>query len=102
VVDTGIHAKGWSRQRAIDYMLANTALSPLNIEREVDRYIAWPGQACAYKIGQLKISELRARAERELGERFDIRAFHDCVLGAGAIPLPTLEDRVNRWIESRR
>jgi len=101
VVDTGIHAKGWTRQRAIDYMLANTALSPHNIEREVDRYIAWPAQACAYKIGQLKISELRERAERTLADKFDIRSFHDCVLGAGAVPLPTLEARVERWMEGR-
>ncbi|MCC6320461.1 MAG: DUF885 domain-containing protein [Phycisphaerales bacterium] len=101
VVDTGIHAQGWPRERAVEFMLRNTALSPLNIEREVDRYIAWPGQACAYKIGQLKISELRARAESRLGARFDIRAFHDAVLGAGAIPLPTLEARIERWIEAR-
>ncbi|MFN7020732.1 MAG: DUF885 domain-containing protein [Phycisphaerales bacterium] len=101
VVDTGLHAKGWTRAQAIEFMSANTALSPLNIEREVDRYIAWPGQACAYKIGQLKIIELRKRAESRLGERFDIRAFHDAVLGAGAVPLPTLESRIDRWIEGR-
>ncbi len=98
VVDTGIHARNWTRQQAIDYMLANTALSQLNIEREVDRYIAWPGQACAYKIGQLKISELRARAEKTLGPKFDVRAFHDAVLGSGSIPLPTLEAKIDRWI----
>lgn len=102
VVDTGIHAKGWSRAQAIAYMQANTALSELNIEREIDRYIGWPGQACAYKLGQLKISELRARAEKDLGPKFDIRAFHDCVLSAGAIPLPALELRVVRWIASRK
>lgn len=102
VVDTGIHAKGWPRDRAIAYMAENTALSPLNIEREVDRYIAWPGQACAYKIGQLKISELRARAENALGDRFDRRAFHDAVLGSGSIPLPTLEAKIDRWIAARR
>lgn len=102
VVDTGIHAKGWSREQAIAFMLRNTALSAHNIEREVDRYIAWPGQACAYKIGELRISELRARAERELGDRFDIRAFHDCILGSGAIPLTVLEVRVQRWIQSLR
>lgn len=102
VVDTGIHAKTWTRQQAIDYMLANTSLSPLNIEREVDRYIAWPGQACAYKIGQLKISELRARAEQSLGDKFDLRAFHDAILGSGAIPLPTLEAKIDRWISGRK
>lgn len=102
VVDTGLHSKQWSRREAIEYMLVNTALSQHNIEREVDRYIAWPGQATAYKIGQLKISQLRARAEVALGAKFDIRAFHDTVLGAGAIPLPTLEARVDRWIQSRK
>lgn len=98
VVDTGLHAKGWTRRQAIDFMLANTALSQLNIEREVDRYIGWPGQACGYKIGEIKIRELRARAEKALGESFDRRAFHDAVLGVGAIPLPVLEARINRWI----
>ncbi len=102
VVDTGIHAQGWSRERAIDYMLSNTALSPLNIEREVDRYIGWPGQACAYKIGEFKIRELRARAEKALGGRFDLREFHDCILGTGNVPLPVLEARVDRWIETSR
>ena len=99
VVDTGLHAKKWTRQQAIDFMLANTALSQLNIEREVDRYIAWPGQACAYKIGELKIRELRERAQKRLGDRFNIRAFHDAVLDAGALPLEVLEARVNGWIE---
>jgi uncharacterized protein (DUF885 family) len=102
VVDTGMHAKGWSRDRAIEFMLANTALARFDIEREVDRYIGWPGQATAYKIGELKIRELRARAEEALGGRFDVRAFHDAVLLAGAIPLEVLEARINRWIEARR
>ena len=102
VVDTGMHAQGWSRKQAVDYMLANTALSSLNIEREVDRYIAWPGQACAYKIGQLKISELRARATQALGPKFDVRAFHDAVLSSGSIPLPALEAKIDRWIESQK
>jgi uncharacterized protein (DUF885 family) len=102
VVDSGIHAKGWARDRAIEYMLAHSALSRQNVEREVDRYIAWPGQACAYKIGELKIRELRATAERDLGERFDVRAFHDMLLEEGAIPLPLLEERVKAWIASRR
>jgi uncharacterized protein (DUF885 family) len=100
VVDPGIHAFGWSRERAIGYMLENTALSPLNIENEVDRYIGWPGQACGYKIGELRIRELRREAEETLGNAFDIRAFHEVVLGAGAVPLPILADRVRRWIRS--
>ncbi len=101
VVDTGIHAKGWSRTQAIEYMLRVTSLSPLNIEREVDRYIAWPGQACAYKIGELKIRELRARAEKALGDRFDRRTFHDALLDSGALPLPALEAKIDRWIAQR-
>jgi len=99
VVDTGMHAKAWSRQQAIDFMLSNSALSELNIEREVDRYIAWPGQACAYKIGELAIRRLRAEAESRLGPAFDIRAFHDAVLLGGAVPLTVLEQRVRSWIE---
>jgi uncharacterized protein (DUF885 family) len=98
VIDTGIHSRGWSRQQAIDFMMKNTALSPHNIEREVDRYIGWPGQACAYKIGEMKIRELRAYAERQLGDRFDLRRFHDCILGGGALPLPVLHARVYRWV----
>ncbi len=102
VVDPGLHAFGWSRDRAIQFMLHNTALSELNIENEIDRYIGWPGQACAYKIGELKIRELRKRSEDALGERFDVRAFHDVVLGAGSLPLTVLETRVNEWIESQK
>lgn len=100
VVDSGIHAKGWPRDRAVEFMLGNSALARQNIEREVDRYIAWPGQACAYKIGELKLRELRAAAERELGGNFDIRAFHDMILEEGAIPLPLLEERAKAWIAS--
>jgi uncharacterized protein (DUF885 family) len=98
VVDTGIHAMGWSRQQAIDFMAENTALTLHNIETEVDRYISWPGQALAYKIGEMKIRELRRRAQEALGERFDVRAFHDVVLGSGAVPLSVLEENVTRWI----
>jgi uncharacterized protein (DUF885 family) len=98
VVDTGLHSKGWSKARAIAYMTDNTALSAANIEAEVNRYIANPGQALAYKLGELKIRELRARAERTLGERFDLRRFHDAVLGQGAVPLDTLEAQINAWI----
>ena len=98
VVDTGMHAKGWSRQQAIDYMLANSAKGRSDVEAEIDRYIAWPGQALAYKVGALKIQELRERAETRLGARFDIRRFHQQVLGTGALPLPILEAKIDRWI----
>jgi uncharacterized protein (DUF885 family) len=102
VVDTGLHAKGWTRQQALDYLAANTALSRHEIRTEVDRYISWPGQALAYKIGELKIRELRAKAERELGTRFDKRAFHDAVLQSGAVPLTVLEEQVNEFIAGRQ
>jgi uncharacterized protein (DUF885 family) len=98
VVDPGIHAKGWTREQAIAYMLEHTALSPANIEAEVNRYVTWPGQATAYKVGELRIGELRARAERRLGARFDVRAFHDAVLANGPVPLDVLEAQVERWI----
>lgn len=100
VVDTGMHTLGWSRQQAIDFFLANTGKQEHDIIVEVDRYIVWPGQALAYKIGELKIKELRALAEKELGEKFDIRAFHDTVLGNGAVPLAVLEIQVREWITS--
>ncbi|TWT71722.1 DUF885 domain-containing protein [Crateriforma conspicua] len=99
VVDTGIHALGWSRQRAIEYMKANTALSEHNVVAEVDRYIGWPGQALAYKVGQLYITDLRQQAEEALGDSFDVREFHDVVLGAGSIPLPVLGQRVKDYID---
>ena len=102
VVDTGIHAMGWERQRAIDYMAENSALTLHNITAEVDRYISWPGQALGYKIGELKIRELRARAEETLGEAFDLREFHDVVLREGSIPLSVLEESVNRWLAERQ
>jgi prolyl oligopeptidase len=98
VVDTGMHYKGWTRQQAIDFFKDNAAKTELDIVNEIDRYIIWPGQALAYKIGQLKILQLRDRAEVELGERFDIRAFHDELLGAGALPLDLLEQRMDRWM----
>ncbi|TWU62444.1 DUF885 domain-containing protein [Crateriforma conspicua] len=98
VVDTGIHALGWSRQRAIEYMKANTALSEHNVVAEVDRYIGWPGQALAYKVGELYITDLRHQAEEALGDSFDVREFHDVVLGAGSIPLPVLGQRVKDYI----
>jgi uncharacterized protein (DUF885 family) len=102
VVDTGIHALGWSRQRAIDFFKANAAKTEQDIIVEVDRYIVWPGQALGYKIGELKIRELRERAEKALGPRFDIRAFHDEVVGQGALPLDVLEARVAAWVPARR
>lgn len=98
VLDTGIHSKRWSRERAIDYFRSNSPNSERDIAKEVDRYINNPGQATSYMIGQLKIAELRARAERELGTRFDIRAFHEAVLSEGALPLDALEDQVDRYI----
>jgi uncharacterized protein (DUF885 family) len=98
VVDTGIHTQGWSRQQVMDYMAANTALSLHEIETETDRYISWPAQALSYKLGELKIRELRARAESALGERFDIRAFHDAILANGSVPLDILETEIDIWI----
>ena len=101
VVDTGIHDKGWTRDRVMDFLASNTALSLHEVRTETDRYISWPGQALAYKIGELKIRELRARAERVLGEHFDVRAFHDAVLANGSIPLSALEDVIDRWIAAQ-
>lgn len=97
VVDTGIHAKGWTRQQAIDYMRNNTLLAENNIENEVDRYISWPGQALAYKLGQLEILRIRDDAKKKLGARFDIRAFHDALLKNGALPLPVLSEQMELW-----
>lgn len=102
VVDTGIHSMGWSRQQAIEFFKINAGKSEHDIVVEVDRYIVWPGQALAYKIGELKIQELRRRAEAALGQKFDLRAFHDVILEKGALPLEVLERRLNRWIEARR
>ncbi|MBV8971274.1 MAG: DUF885 domain-containing protein [Sphingomonadaceae bacterium] len=102
VVDTGIHAQGWTKAQAVQFMADNTALSATNIDAEVNRYIADPGQALAYKIGELTIRRLRTRAEAELGPKFDRRAFHDAVLGQGAIPMDLLETRMNAWIAARK
>nr|WP_315765089.1 DUF885 family protein [Sphingomonas sp. Y38-1Y] len=102
VVDTGIHAKGWTRSQAIDYFTQHTALAPLDIANEVDRYISWPGQALAYKLGELSIRRMRAKAEKALGDRFDIRRFHDTVLGMGSVPLSTFEDEIDRFIARER
>jgi uncharacterized protein (DUF885 family) len=102
VVDTGMHALGWTRQQAIDFMADNTALTLLNIANEVDRYIALPGQALAYKTGELKIRELRSWAERELGSHFDVRAFHEVLLRDGALPLNILETIIQNWIAAQK
>jgi uncharacterized protein (DUF885 family) len=98
VVDTGIHHLGWTRQQGIDYLTVNTALSAREIANEVDRYISWPGQALSYELGYLKIRELRTKAEQALGAKFDIRHFHDTVLSTGSVPLPVLEQRIDRFI----
>jgi uncharacterized protein (DUF885 family) len=102
VVDTGIHAKKWTRDQVVQYMRDHSSTNEAGIQSETDRYIAWPGQALAYKIGQLTILRLREKAQQELGDKFDIRAFHDQVLGAGALPMETLEERINAWIQSQK
>jgi uncharacterized protein (DUF885 family) len=102
VVDTGIHAKGWSKQQAIDFMTDNSALSAANIEAEVNRYISWPGQALAYKLGELKIRELRTMATKELGPKFNLAAFHDAVLGQGSVSLDVLEQQIKDWVAAEK
>jgi uncharacterized protein (DUF885 family) len=102
VIDTGMHSRGWSRQQAIDYLAGHTALAQLDVENEVDRYISWPGQALAYKLGELKIRELRAVAEAELGPRFDQRPFHDKLLSLGSVPLPAMESEMRAWIAAEK
>ncbi len=101
VIDTGLHSQGWTRQQAIDYFMQNTSLSEGNIRAEVDRYISWPGQALAYKLGELKIWELRRIAEHDLGDEFDLREFHDVVLGNGAVPIALLERLVLEWVAEK-
>jgi uncharacterized protein (DUF885 family) len=98
VVDTGMHYLRWDRQKAIDFMVENTVKQELELAAEIDRYIVWPGQALAYKIGQLQISALRAKAKQTLGGKFDIRDFHDELLKDGALPLDQLEAKMNAWI----
>ena len=102
VVDTGLHAKGWTEQQAVDYFRANSSVPDAAIRSEIQRYLVMPGQATAYKVGMIRIQELRRKAEAQLGERFDIRGFHDAVLGGGALPLDLLEQRVDGWIETQR
>ena len=102
VVDSGVHYKRWTRQQMVDFFHAHSAEDEPDVQAETDRYIAWPGQALAYKVGQLKIAELRERARRALGDRFDIRAYHDLVLGAGALPMDVLEERVVAWIDTQK
>lgn len=102
VVDTGLHAKGWTQEQAVDFFSQNSSIPLEAINAEVRRYITWPGQATSYKIGMIKIQELRAKAEKELGDDFDIRGFHDAVLGGGAMPLILLERRIGQWIESEK
>jgi uncharacterized protein (DUF885 family) len=99
VVDTGLHAKGWTRQQAIDYLASHTALSVHECTTEIDRYISWPGQALSYKIGELKIRELRERAEKTMGSAFDVRRFHDAVLANGSVPMPVLEQVIDEFIK---
>jgi uncharacterized protein (DUF885 family) len=102
VVDTGMHAKGWSRERAMDFMANNTALSLHNVKTEIDRYITWPAQALSYKLGELTIKRLRSEAELQLGDKFDIREFHDAVLENGSVPLKVLEQHINDWIAGQK
>jgi len=101
VGDTGMHTMGWSRQQAIDFLAGNTALSLHNVTTEIDRYISWPAQALSYKLGEITIKRLRTEAEQALGERFNIREFHDVVLGNGSVPLNVLEQQVGRYIQTQ-
>ncbi|MCY1456722.1 hypothetical protein D9M71_739610 [compost metagenome] len=102
VIDTGVHHYGWDRDRAIAYLRDHTALSEHEVTTEVDRYISWPAQALSYKLGEITIVKLRAQAEKELGDKFDIKGFHDTVLKLGSVPLPVLEQQVKAYIEQRK
>jgi uncharacterized protein (DUF885 family) len=102
VVDTGLHYKKWSRQQVVDFFHAHSAIDEVDVQSETDRYIVWPGQALGYKIGQLTILDLREKAKKELGDKFDVRAFHDEVLGAGALPMNVLQERIDHWIAARK
>jgi len=102
VVDTGMHAKGWTEQQAFDYFRANSSVPDAAIRSEIQRYLIMPGQATAYKVGMIRMQELRRKAEQELGDKFDIRGFHDTVLGGGSLPLDLLERRVDRWIAEKK
>jgi len=102
VVDTGIHAQGWTRDQVVDFFRKSGAIDEPTLQSETDRYIAWPAQALAYKLGQLKFRELRERARKELGARFDIRAFHDEMLNGGVLPLELLDARTNAWIREQK
>jgi uncharacterized protein (DUF885 family) len=102
VVDTGMHTMGWTRQQAIDYLAGNTALSMHNVTTEVDRYISWPAQALSYKLGEITIKRLRKQAEQALGDKFDVRTFHDAVLENGSLPLSALEQQVNLFIKKQQ
>ena len=102
VVDTGVHSQHWTRQQMVDYFHEHTAMDDENINTEVDRYIAWPAQALSYKMGQMKILELRERAQTALGPKFDLRAFHDAVLDQGPLPLDVLEEKIDRWIQQNQ
>jgi uncharacterized protein (DUF885 family) len=102
VVDTGVHSQHWTRQQMVDYFHDHSSLDETNIQSEVDRYIAWPAQALGYKMGQLKILELRDKAKAALGPKFDIKAFHDQVLDSGALPMDVLEQRVDAWIAAQK
>jgi uncharacterized protein (DUF885 family) len=102
VVDTGVHSQHWTRQQMVDYFHDHSSLDETNVQSEVDRYIAWPAQALGYKMGQLKILELRDKSKTALGPKFDIKAFHDQVLDSGALPMDVLEQRVDAWIAAQK